>query len=189
MGGVEALGTILEALPPDFPVPILAVQHLSANGSFLAPALSRRTRLMVRWAEHGARLRPETVYFARPGTHMLVRDRQQLAVRASSERINDVMPSADPLFASMAKVFGRRALAVVLTGYGSDGAAGARALARRGGVIIAQDPVTARAAGMPGAVIADGTQDFVLPLDSIAPALVSLVTVYGACELFGLAAA
>jgi two-component system chemotaxis response regulator CheB len=83
-------------------------------------------------------------------------------------------PAADPLFASVARAYGRRALAVILTGMGVDGAAGARAVKTGGGRVLAQDPATAQEDGMPCAAIATGCVDSVLPLELIGPALLAL---------------
>jgi two-component system chemotaxis response regulator CheB len=91
---------------------------------------------------------------------------------------------ADPLFESAAFGYGERAIAVVLTGRLDDGVAGVRAVKGRGGRVIVQDASTSAAFAMPAAAIATGCVDFVLPLDYIAPALVSLVMVPGAAELF-----
>jgi two-component system chemotaxis response regulator CheB len=91
---------------------------------------------------------------------------------------------ADPLLESVAFAHGERAIAVVLTGRLTDGAAGVRAIKRRGGRVIVQDEATAEAFAMPSAALATGCADFVLPLHTISAALVSLVMVPGAEELF-----
>jgi two-component system chemotaxis response regulator CheB len=91
------------------------------------------------------------------------------------------------LFASVAVTYGERAIGVVLTGMGCDGAAGVRVIKGHGGRVLVQEPATARAAAMPRAVVATGCVDFVLPLSVIAPALMALVMVPGAADLLRVA--
>ena len=187
LGGVGTLERVLSLIPADFPVPIVVVQHLSsACPSYLAEVLGYGTELRVVWAAQGERLRPRTVHLAPPDRHLRVGP-HSACVLSDEHRVNWARPAADPLFESAAAYFGARALAVVLTGRLDDGAAGALAVRRAGGVVIAQDPVTCAAAGMPLAAIRRGAVDFVLPPVVIAHALVSLVTVPGAPALFGVA--
>jgi two-component system, chemotaxis family, protein-glutamate methylesterase/glutaminase len=89
--------------------------------------------------------------------------------------VHHVRPSADELFASVASAYRERAIGVVLSGSGVDGAAGVRAIKHAGGVVIAQDERTSEFPGMPLAAARTGCVDHVLPLDQIAPALRSLV--------------
>jgi two-component system chemotaxis response regulator CheB len=91
------------------------------------------------------------------------------------ELVHFVRPSADLLFESVAASYKDRAIAVVLTGTGSDGVMGIQAIKKMGGTVIAQDQQTSEFFGMPGAAIQSGNVDFILPLDEIGAALVTLV--------------
>ncbi len=183
-GGVQALGTLVSGLPVDFPVPLVLVQHIGARPSILTTILERRTRLAVRWAEQGQRPRPRTLYIAPPDQHVELTARRTFQL-SSGAKVNHTRPAADPLMCSVARVYGPRALGVVLTGTGQDGAEGARALRRAGGVVLVQDEESCAAFGMPRAVRDRGDAHFVLPLEKLAAALISLVMVPGAPALFG----
>jgi two-component system chemotaxis response regulator CheB len=174
-GGLTALSLVLSGLPAGFPATIVVVQHLDPrHRSLMADILSRRTSLRVKQAEEGDRLEPSTVYIAPPNRHLLVNPDGSLSL-SQSELVHFVRPSADLLFESVAASYKDRAIAVVLTGTGSDGTMGVQAIKKMSGTVIAQDGKTAEFSGMPVAAIQTGTVDFILPLDDIAPALVSLV--------------
>jgi two-component system chemotaxis response regulator CheB len=174
-GGLAALSHILTALPADFPAAVVVVQHLDPrHRSLMANILSRRTALHVKEAEEGDRLCPATVYIAPPNRHLLVNPDGTLSL-SQSELVYFVRPSADLLFESLAASYKDRAIAVVLTGTGSDGAMGIQGIKKMGGTVIAQDERTSEFFGMPGAAIQSGAVDFILPLDEIAAALVTLV--------------
>jgi two-component system chemotaxis response regulator CheB len=174
-GGVAALTAVLGALPADLPVPVLVVQHLDPrHETVLAEILDRRTGLTVRLASDGDVAKPRTVYVAPPNRHLLVDEHGVLSLSAA-ELVHFVRPSADLLFESVAGAYGDRAIAVVLTGSGSDGAMGLRAVKARGGTVIVQDVPSAEFSGMPRAAAETGTPDFVLPLDEIGPVLHRLV--------------
>jgi two-component system chemotaxis response regulator CheB len=174
-GGLTALSRVLAALPADFPAVIVVVQHLDPrHRSLMADILSRRTPLQVKQAEEGERVSPATVYIAPPNRHLLVNPDGTLSL-SQSELVHFLRPSADLLFESVAASYRERAIAVVLTGTGSDGAMGVQAIKKMGGTVIAQDETTAEFFGMPGAAIQSGSVDFVLPLDEIPTALVTLV--------------
>jgi len=175
-GGLMALSTVLAALPAGFPAAVVLVQHLDPHHrSLMAEILGRRTALPVKQAEEGDRLRPAMVFIAPPNRHLLVNPDGTLSL-SQSELVHFVRPSADLLFESVAASYKGRAIAVVLTGSGSDGAMGVRAIKKMGGTVIVQDEKTAEFFGMPGAAIQTGQVDFILPLDEIGPALVTLVT-------------
>lgn len=140
----------------------------------MADILSRRTPLKVRQAEEGDRLAPATAYIAPPDRHLLVNPDGTLSL-SQSELVHFLRPSADLLFESVAASYKHRAIAVVMTGTGRDGAMGVQAIKKMGGTVIVQDETTAEFFGMPGAAIQTGQVDFILPLDEIASALVTLV--------------
>jgi two-component system chemotaxis response regulator CheB len=174
-GGLQALIRVLEGLPSDFGASIVIVQHLDPrHRSLIADIFGRRTALKVKEAEEGDRLGPGSVYTAPPNRHLLVNPDGSLSL-SQSELVHFVRPSADLLFESVAAVYKDRAIAVVLSGTGSDGAMGLRAIKKMGGTNIVQDQKTSAFYGMPRAAIETGTVDFVLPLEDIASALVTLV--------------
>jgi two-component system chemotaxis response regulator CheB len=174
-GGLRALEEVLSGLPADFPAATVVVQHLDPrHRSLMADILGRHTALRVKQAEDGESVVPGTVFIAPPNKHLLVNPGGRLSL-SDSELVHFVRPSADLLFESVAGSFRDRAIAVVLTGTGSDGAMGVRAIKKVGGTVIAQDKATSEFFGMPGSAIQTGEVDFILPLLEIAPALVTLV--------------
>ena len=174
-GGLSALSEVLSTLPESFPASIAVVQHLDPrHRSLMAKILSGRTQLSVKEAEEGDQLRPGVVYVAPPDKHLLINPGGTISL-TQSEMVHFVRPSADLLFESVAASFKDRAIAVVLTGSGSDGKMGVMAIKKMGGTVIAQDEATSEFFGMPGSAIQSGNVDFVLPLGEIASALVTLV--------------
>ena len=174
-GGLNAVGRVLESLPRDFAASVVIVQHLDPrHRSLMADILSRRTSLSVKEASNAEFLQVGAVYIAPPNYHLLVNSDRSLSL-TSTELVHFVRPSADLLFESVAASFKDRAIAVVLSGSGSDGAMGVKAIKKMGGTVIIQDEMTADFFGMPGAAMSTGCVDFVLPLAEIAPALVRLV--------------
>jgi two-component system, chemotaxis family, protein-glutamate methylesterase/glutaminase len=174
-GGLVALTEILSHLPADFPVPIVAVQHLDPrHRSLMAEILGRRTPLPVTQAEDGEHVLPCHVYIAPPNRHLLLNSDGTFSL-TQSELVHFVRPSADLLFESIAASYRDRAIAVVLTGTGSDGAMGVQAIKKMGGTVIAQDKDSSEFFSMPQAAIATQSVDFVLPLDEIARALITLI--------------
>jgi two-component system chemotaxis response regulator CheB len=173
-GGLSALSQVLSALPAGFAAPILIVQHLDPeHRSWMAEILSRRTRLPVEQVQGGERLAPGKVFIAPPGHHLLVAADGELSL-SESGRVKFSRPSADVLFASLAASWGSGAIAVVLTGTGSDGADGVRAVKSHGGTVLVQDEASAEFPGMPDAAIRTGTADRILPLNAIAACLTEI---------------
>lgn len=172
-GGILALEIVLTSLPPALPACVLVVIHLAPTAPSLLPAiLGRTTDLFVRQAEDGDRLERGVVLVAPPDAHLLVAEHDRLALDHSSEFVHHVRPSADVLLLSLAANHRGPSAAVVLSGTGIDGAAGAAAVKQAGGRVLAQDEATSQFFGMPGAAILAGGVDDVLPLDEIAPAVI-----------------
>jgi len=178
-GGLAALGAVLSGLPDDFPAALVIVQHLDPrHRSLMADILSRRTKLKVKQAAEGDRLSPGIAYIAPPDRHLLVNPDGSLSL-SQSELVHFVRPSADLLFESVAASYKGHAIAVVLTGNGSDGAMGVQAIKKMGGTVIVQDEKSSQFSGMPSAAIRTGQSDFILPLGEIAAALMTLVRTGG----------
>lgn len=174
-GGLKAVSHVLSALPADFAASIVVVQHLDPrHRSLMAAILSRRTALAVKEAEDGEKLHPGTVYIAPPNKHLLVNPDGTVSL-SQTELVHFLRPSADLLFESVAAAFKERVIALVLTGTGSDGSMGVKAVKKMGGTVLAQDEATAEFYGMPCAATQTGCVDFVLSLNEIAGALATLV--------------
>lgn len=176
-GGIQALTALLGALPADFPVPVVVVQHLDPrHRTVLADVLARRTRLTVKLAEDGEEVAAGVAYLAPPNRHLLIGEDRTVSL-TSSALVHFVRPSADLLFESVAGAYGAGAIACVLTGTGRDGATGTEAVKSCGGTVIVQDPATAEFTGMPEAAVATGSVDFTLPIEEIAAVIRGLVEV------------
>lgn len=150
---------------------MVLVQHVDPrHRSLLADILARRTALPVSEARDREHVLPPHVYVAPPNRHLLVNPDRTVSL-TQTELVHFLRPSADLLFESVAATYKERAIAVVLSGTGDDGAMGVTAVKKMGGTVIVQDPRSAEFDGMPAAAVKTGTADFVLQLDEIAPAL------------------
>jgi two-component system, chemotaxis family, protein-glutamate methylesterase/glutaminase len=177
VGGLKALSVILGGLPADFPAAIAIVMHLSPDHkSLLAEILDSRSHLEVKQAHTGDILCHSSVFIAPPNHHMSVTKGGRLELSSSSaEKVHYARPSAEPLFASVAEVYQKNAIAAVLTGGDGDGSFGVQIIKEKGGKVIAQDRPTSQDFSMPETSIKTGDVDFILPLDEIAPKLIELV--------------
>jgi len=175
-GGPAALHRLFSELPPAFPLPILVVQHI-ADGFVegFAGWLNATSALRVKLAEPGEALAPKTVYVAPDNRHLGVSSRSEIMLSAAPP-VDGFRPAASFLFESVAKAFGTSALAIILTGMGRDGVEGLKAVRAAGGAIVAQDEASSTVFGMPGAAIAAGLPDVVLPLVAVAPHIVALAS-------------
>jgi two-component system chemotaxis response regulator CheB len=177
VGGLKALSVILGGLPANFPAAIAIVMHLAPeHKSILAEILNSRTQLTVKQAHTGDILCPASVFVAPPNHHLSVAKGGHLELSSSAaEKVHHARPSAEPLFASVAEVYQKNAIAVVLTGGDGDGSFGVQIIRKQGGKVIAQDRPTSQDFSMPETSIRTGDVDFILPLNAIAPKLMELV--------------
>jgi two-component system chemotaxis response regulator CheB len=173
-GGVEALTTLAGGLPRDLDAAVCVVLHLRADGkSRLADIISRAGPLPAVQARGGEQLVRGRVYVAPPDHHLIVEGRQILVEQSPHE--NGVRPSVDVLFRSAARSYGRRTVAVVLSGARDDGAAGANAVDGQGGSVMVQSPDDALFPGMPSAAVSRDHPDRILPLGALAAAVTKAV--------------
>jgi two-component system, chemotaxis family, protein-glutamate methylesterase/glutaminase len=175
-GGPQALSTLLGSLPADFPLPILVVMHISPifgrafaewlnDQSSLPVAVAARDQLLPAYGTPGVLLAP-------PERHLVLRGGR---LRLTSEaEVHSCRPSVDVLFQSVAQEIGRRAIGVLMTGMGRDGARGLLALREAGAMTLAQDESTSIVFGMPREAILLGAPQLILPVTEFAPTLIAL---------------
>jgi two-component system, chemotaxis family, protein-glutamate methylesterase/glutaminase len=174
-GGPPVLRTILAALPRDFAVPVLIVQHIAPGFlAGLAEWLGQTTGMKIHIPAHQFQTHPGHVYLAPDGQHMTVEPGGSILL-SRGEPDNGMRPSVNRLFRSLADGFGPGAVGVLLTGMGKDGADELKRMRDNGATTIAQDQETSVVHGMPGEAIALGAASYIFPPDKIAPALAALV--------------
>ncbi len=174
-GGPSALVSALKPLPADYPLPILIVQHITRGfADSLAEWLNGELKLLVRVAEQGEVPLPGTVLISPDDRHMQISDRGSILLH-SSPPYKGLRPSANYLFFSLARVYGKRAVGAILTGMGDDGVEGLVELHRLGGLVLAQDEATSVVFGMPREAAARKVVDHILPVDRFGPTFMQLV--------------
>jgi len=172
-GGPVVLQTILSGLKKDFPAPVLIVQHMAPGFiQGFVDWLGQSAGLPIRMAVHGDSVLPGNAYVAPDGFQMGVRAGHIFLSKDPLE--NGLRPSASYLFRSVANVYGARAVGVLLTGMGKDGAEELKLMKDKGAMTIAQDKESSIVYGMPGEAVKLGAASYVLPSDKIAAALQSL---------------
>lgn len=178
-GGPNALASILPSLPANLGVPILIVQHMpTVFTRTLADSLKSKCALDVREATHEELICKNTVYIAPGGKQMrLVKNNEGMRmIQLTDDPMeNNCRPAVDYLFRSVANHFPKSAMAVILTGMGSDGTIGLKLLKQHGCFVIAQDECSCVVNGMPKSAIDAGVVDIVLPLSDIADQIIKIV--------------
>jgi two-component system chemotaxis response regulator CheB len=174
-GGPSALLSILERLPKDFPLPVVIAQHI-ADGFVpgLVSWLAAACDVKVLEAEKGVLPLPGHVYIAPTGQNMVLEGKRIGFAEPSAGQL--YIPSADSLFESVARAYRDRAIGVILTGMGADGASGLKRMHDLGARTIAQDEETCTVFGMPKAAIDLGAADFILPVNEIGGALLEITS-------------
>ncbi|NIM13702.1 MAG: chemotaxis protein CheB [Candidatus Aminicenantes bacterium] len=173
-GGMHALCTIIPALPAQFPLPVIVIQHLSPHSdNYTTRHLDKISKIRVKEVDEKEKILPGIVYMGPPNYHVLVEEDETFSLSVE-ERINWARPSIDVLFESAADVYGPALIGVILTGSNNDGSRGLKKIKEEGGLTLVQDPHTAEVDGMPLAAIETTKVDHILKLEEIAPLLVKL---------------
>lgn len=169
-GGPEALTKVMHGIPKTFSVPILITQHMPpVFTALLAERLSAQSGHVVHEAVEGEEFVPGVILIAPGDFHLTVRrEKTKVCVRLNQgSPENSCRPAVDPMFRSVAECYGHHALGVILTGMGTDGAEGAKAIHSQDGLIFVQDEETSVVWGMPGNVVKLDLADRILPLAQI----------------------
>ncbi len=177
-GGPNALQQLLKAIPGPLRIPVFVTQHMPPTfTALLAANLSRETAHVCAEARDGEAVRAGQVYIAPGDYHMtIVRQGTDLVIKLNqNEKENFCRPAVDPMLRSLAAVYERQLLVVILTGMGQDGLVGGKAAIQAGGNLLAQDEASSVVWGMPGAVARAGLACAVLPIPQLADRLRSMV--------------
>ncbi len=166
-GGLNALTKITPALPKDFPISVMIVQHrLHDADEFLAEYINSLCDIDVKEAVSREAIKPECVYIAPSGHHLLV-ERDKTFSLSVDPPVSFAIPSVDVLFESAAAAYEDKLVGVILTGANSDGSQGLKTIKEYGGLAIVQDPRTAETSAMPKTAIEMVDVDYIIPLDEI----------------------
>jgi two-component system, chemotaxis family, CheB/CheR fusion protein len=172
-GGLEPLERLFSHLPADTGMAFVVLQHLSPDfKSLMGELLARRTSMAVRLAEHETPVEPDTVYLLPPMKEMIIKDRRLLL--SDKDPRHGLSLPIDLFLRSLAQDVGERAIAVILSGSGSDGSRGIQEISRAGGIVFCESPDTAQFNGMPVSAMHTGIVDQVLPPEEIALAVAAL---------------
>ena len=174
-GGMDALSRLLGALPAGFVIPIIVVQHLSADADdhFRAQCFDERLDLVTKLTEDKETIRAGHIYLAPADYHVHIEDDLSLSL-CTDHKVLFARPSIDVLFESAAFAIGKHLIGIVLTGANSDGAIGLQSIEKSGGLVIVQDPLDAHSSAMPHAAIRACKTPVILPLDDIAEYLMKI---------------
>ncbi len=162
-GGIHTCCEILGLLPMQFSWPILLVQHIlpSQDAAVIAQILNSKSNINVIKAQEGQIIKPKHVYISPANTHMVVTSKKTIHL-LQSEKVMYSRPSIDVLFESVANVFRKKAIGIILTGANTDGSEGLATIKKCGGYTIVQNPDTAIMSSMPNSAIEKSKVDTVL---------------------------
>ena len=173
-GGMNALRYLFSALPADFGMAIIVVQHVSARSDSLwIKLLNDVSNLNIKEADEKEKIEAGNVYIAPSNYHLLIEKDKTFSLTID-ERVNYARPSIDVLFESAAEAYKNKLIGIILTGSNSDGTNGIKRIQECGGLAIVQDPKTAEAAYMPTSAIAAIQPDYILSLEDIIKLLIKL---------------
>jgi len=168
-GGIAAIQSLLKHIPATANLTLVVIQHsVPDKPSQLATLIGKWTAMPVREPNDGMKVEPHCIYVARPDRILGLKDGMFVTRPFGLPVAGAGIDTIDSFFESLAEDFGPRAVAVVLSGTGADGAAGAVRIKQAGGMVLVQDPTTAMYDGMPNAAIANGGADHILPLSALA---------------------
>jgi two-component system chemotaxis response regulator CheB len=173
-GGPRALHMLLSRLPKDFPWPVVIAQHIAEDFvSGMVEWLDKSISLKVKIGQSGEKIQPSTVYFSPSEKHMKIDTGKRIAF--CSRRPQDIyFPSCNTLLSSVAGIYGKNSIGIILTGMGDDGIAGMKDIRSAGGLTLAQDEKSSVVFGMPRVAIESGCIDKILPIDKMADEILAL---------------
>ena len=173
-GGMTALNTILPALPKDFSLPILIVQHISPRSeNYLVHILNNSCKLNVKEADEKEKIIAGKIYLAPPNYHLLVEEDFTISL-STEERVSYARPSINVLFETAAIAYKNSLIGIILTGANNDGSSGLKMIKDYGGYTIVQNPKTAEVESMPKAAIKATKTNNVFELEKIAEHMIML---------------
>ena len=166
-GGLKALKLIFSALPSDFTVPIIVVQHIGprSENSWIT-LLKDNCNIPIKEADEKEKIGTGNIYIAPSNYHLLIEQDKTFSLTID-ERVNFARPSIDVLFESAADVYREKLIGIILTGSNNDGTNGLKRIKEYGGLTIVQDPATAESSYMPASAIAVVQMDYILTLENI----------------------
>ncbi|MFH1297354.1 MAG: chemotaxis protein CheB [Bacteroidota bacterium] len=174
-GGMNALKTIFKVLDKRFPLPVIIVQHMSADAdNYLPSFLNNMKKIKVKEADEKEHPRPGVAYVAPPNYHLLM-ERDKTFSLTVGERVNYARPSIDVLFETAAEAYREKLIGIILTGANNDGTMGLKKIKSLGGLVIIQDPDEAESDSMPRSAFDAVNIDHVLKLKEIANFLNTLI--------------
>ncbi|MFV5687896.1 chemotaxis protein CheB [Flavobacterium sp. ZT3R25] len=173
-GGMNALKIIFSALPIDFNIPIIIVQHVGVHSdSEWIKLLNKKSHLDIKEADEKEKIEKGKIYIAPPNYHLLIEKDKTFSLTIH-ERVSFARPSIDVLFESAAEAYKNKLIGIVLTGSNHDGTKGIKRIKECGGLAIIQDPKTAESAYMPNSAIAAIVPDYILSLENIVELLIKI---------------